>query len=383
VDRPPPRLRSVLLVVAIWTALALFFFSRGLTQRLLRNDPNPWWHHLVAWLLGCYAWALLTPAVLWLGRRFPIERAVWPGRLALHLLLSVVFSVLQAALESVASVPLGLFPSVMGTVGGAFPFLVVMALHGGMLTYWAVHGAQWAVRYYRGYEERSRDALALELRTSELSAQLSQARLSAMKMQLQPHFLFNTLNAVMVLVRKGEGRAAEATLARLGDLLRVVLEDGEAQEVPLERELSYLRLYLEIEEVRFGDRLRVEIAVADGLQGAAVPPLALQPIVENAIRHGLFGSADAGRLRIAAARVGDVLELRVEDDGPGFAPAAADGIGLTNTRARLAQLYGQAGRLVTSNRPGGGALVVVSLPYREVDVPGPVAEEHAALDARR
>jgi two-component system, LytTR family, sensor kinase len=367
VDATPRRLRSVLLVVAIWTALALFFFSRGLTQRLLRNDPNPWWHHLVSWLIGCYAWALLTPAILWLGRRFPIERGVWPQRALLHLLLSAVFSVLQAALESVASVPLGLFPAVMGTVGGAFRFLVVMALHGGMLTYWAVLGAQWAVSYYRGFGERSRAALALELRASELSAQLAQARLSAMRSQLQPHFLFNTLNAVMVLVRKGETRAAEATLARLGDLLRVVLDDGEAQEVPLSRELEYLRLYLGIEEVRFGDRLRVTIAVADDLLDAAVPQLALQPLVENAIRHGLFGSAAAGRLGVAAERADGMLLLRVEDDGPGFADGATDGIGLANTRARLAQLYGPSARLVTANRPEGGAVVVVGLPYRETD----------------
>jgi two-component system, LytTR family, sensor kinase len=370
------RLRSALLLVAVWTVLALFFFSRGLTQRLLRADPNPWWHHLVSWLIGCYAWALLTPAILWLGRRFPIERAVWPRRVALHVLLSVVFSLAQAAMESVGAVPLGLFPSVMGTVRGAFAFLAVMALHGGVLTYWAVHGAQRALAYYEGFLERSRDALALELRASELAAQLVQARLGALRAQLQPHFLFNTLNAAMVLVRKGEARAAEATLARLAELLRVVLEDGEAQEVPLAREVEYLRLYLGIEEVRFPDRLRVEVAVPAALDDAAVPPLALQPLVENAVRYGLFGRASAGRIRISAERAGDALELRVADDGPGFAADASDGIGLANTRARLAHLYGARGTLDRANGREGGAVVTLRLPYREM-------EAHGALDARR
>jgi hypothetical protein len=376
-------LRAALLYVAIWSVLALFFFSRGLTQRLLRNDPNPWWHHLLSWLVGCYAWALLTPAILWLGRRFPIERRRSLRRIALHLLLSVAFSVLQVALESVASVRLGLFPAVMGTLRSAFTFLFVMALHGGVLTYWAIHGVQWGVTAYRGYEQRSRDALALELRAAALSSQLAQARLGALKTQLQPHFLFNTLNAVMVLVRKGETREAEATLAHLADLLRALLEDGDAQEVPLRRELEYLRLYLAIEEVRFRDRLRVEIAVPPELLHLAVPQFALQPIVENAVRHGLFGSAAAGRIWIAAARWGDLLALRVEDDGPGFAAGAADGIGLANTRARLAQLYGASGRVVTGARPGGGAHVLLVVPYRETGAADGVAEEHAAADAGR
>src|ERR1700685_2764565 len=184
------------------------------------------------------------------------------------------------------------------------------------------------------------------------------AQLSAMKMQLQPHFLFNTLNAIMVLVRQQNSRAAEDMLSHLSDLLRCVLEDVEAQEVPLRRELHYLKLYLSIEQVRFPDRLRVEISADVAVRDAAVPQFALQPIVENAIRHGIGASGSAGRVAISARRVNDTLEMRVEDDGPGLARQSDSalksdsnekGIGLSNTRARLEQLYGSAARLTLQN----------------------------------
>src|SRR5262249_33569912 len=146
-------------------------------------------------------------------------------------------------------------------------------------------------RYYRGYRER-------ELRASELEAKLARAQLSALKMQLQPHFLFNTLNAIMVLVRQQKGRQAEEMLARLRDLLRVVLEDVHAQEVPLHRELEYVRLYLSIEEVRFQDRMAVDISADPDVVEAAVPHMGLQPLVENAVRHGIGRSSSAGTIRI-------------------------------------------------------------------------------------
>src|SRR5262249_20097228 len=155
---------------------------------------------------------------------------------------------------------------------------------------------------------------------SELQAQLMRAQLSALKMQLQPHFLFNTLNAIMVLVRQQKGRQAEETLARLSDLLRWVLDDVDTQEVPLRRELEYLQLYLAIEEVRFQDRLRVEIDADPLVLDAAVPHMGLQPIVENAVRHGIGRSLKAGRIHICASRVNGTLEVKVKDDGPGLPP---------------------------------------------------------------
>ena len=167
-------------------------------------------------------------------------------------------------------------------------------------------------------------------------------------MQLQPHFLFNTLNAIMVLVRQQRGAQAEEMLARLSDLLRCVLDEVAAQEVPLRRELEYLQLYLSIEQVHFQDRLRIEISANPTVLDAAVPQMILQPIVENAIRHGIARSSAAGQIRISASRTGDTLEIDVQDDGPGFPAAHSSntrGIGLANTRARLEQLYGDAARL--------------------------------------
>jgi two-component system LytT family sensor kinase len=220
-----------------------------------------------------------------------------------------------------------------------------------------------------------------------------QAQLGVLKMQLQPHFLFNTLNAIMVLVRQQKARQAEQMLAHLSDLLRCVLEDVEAQEVPLRRELEYLQLYLSIEQVRFQDRLRVEITADPNILDAAVPQMALQPIVENAVRHGIGRSSSAGRITISATRANDTLELRVEDDGPGFPSpgSVADdsplnkGIGLANTRARLQQLYGAQGRLQTENDPRGGARVTMVLPYHVVQGSSEpeVMEVHALHDAHR
>jgi LytS/YehU family sensor histidine kinase len=185
-------------------------------------------------------------------------------------------------------------------------------------------------------------------------------------MQLQPHFLFNTLNAIMTLVRQQKGEQAEEMLARLSDLLRCVLEDVEAQEVPLRRELEYLQLYLHIEQARFQDRLKVEISADPTILDAALPQMGLQPIVENAIRHGIGRSSAASMIRIGASRVNGKLELRVQDDGPGFPVVNSTqdrGIGLANTMARLRQLYGDEASLKIENGQQGGAVVTMTLPY--------------------
>lgn len=360
-------LRKSALLFLVWTALGLFMFTQSITQRAFSNDPTPWWHHLESWLVGVYLWFLLTPAVLWLGHRFPLERKHWVRRTAFHFFLAGVVSLFQLAVESVLVRLLGLFPTIMTGYAVTFVFLLVIGFHQGLMTYWTILGVQFAVGWYRGFQERKQAALRLELHSSQLERQLAQAQLSAMKSRLQPHFLFNTLNAIMVLVRQEKGREAEEMLSRLSDLLRLVLDDVDAQEVPLSRELEYLQLYLAIEQVRFQDRLRVEIAVDPGVLDASVPHLALQPLVENAIRHGIGKSSSAGRLRISACHLDDRLEIKVEDDGPGLGsvnPAEATGIGLANTRARLQQLYGDAGRLSVENGEQGGVVAAILLPCR-------------------
>jgi two-component system, LytTR family, sensor kinase len=363
------ELRRYPLYFVAWTIVALFFFSQAIAQKLASHEPTPWWHYLVSWLVGAYIWALLTPCILWLGRQLPIHRRNWLRRVPVHLLLSVCLSIFELASEGAILSRLGVFPSIMRGFFGAFFFLLVIGFHQGIATYWLLLGIQYGLDYYRRYREREKEALRLELHTSELRSQLVHAHLSALKMQLQPHFLFNTLNAIMVLVRQQKSAQAEEMLARLSDLLRCVLEDVEAQEVPLRRELDFLRLYLSIEQVRFADRLGVELSVEPALLDAAVPHMALQPIVENAIRHGMGRSSAAGKIRISASHLDAMLEIRVQDDGPGFPdPNAAEGsgIGLANTRARLEQLYGAAARLQLENREQGGAVVTMILPYHVV-----------------
>ena len=383
-------LRNYPLYFLIWTIIGVFFFSQALSQKFFSRDPTPWWHYLISWLVGVYLWALLMPGILWLGRRFSIERRNWVRRVGLHLLLGVAVSLVQLILESAILSRLGVFPMLMSTFTSTFAFLLVIGFHTGIMTYWEVLGAQYGIGYYQNYQERKQEALRLELRASELQSQLVQAQLGALKMQLQPHFLFNTLNAIMVLVRQQKSKEAEQTLAHLSDLLRCVLEDVEAQEVPLRRELEYLQLYLSIEQVRFQDRLRVEISADPAILDAALPQMVLQPVVENAIRHGVGKSAAAGRIKISAVRLNDTLELRVQDDGPGFSSEGpvgkhSTGIGLTNTRARLKQLYGEEARLTTGNGEPRGAVVTITVPYHAV--PGTfeteVMELHALHDANR
>jgi len=320
----------------------------------------------VSWMVGVNLWAILTPGLLWLGNRFPIERRNWLRRTALHLLFSIGISLGQLAVESAILYRLGVFPSFMTGFVPTFIFLLILAFHQGIVTYFTVLGIQYGFRYYRQYQEREQQALRLELHTSELETQLVNAQLSALKMQLQPHFLFNTLNAIMVLVRQQKGLQAEEMLAHLSDLLRCVLEDVEAQEVSLRRELEYLQLYLSIEQVRFADRLRTEISADPAILDAAVPQMGLQPIVENAIRHGLGKSSSAGKIQISATRVNDMLEIKVQDDGPGFPDGNASqshGIGLANTRTRLHQLYGGRAKLTGESGELGGAIVTMRLPY--------------------
>jgi signal transduction histidine kinase len=227
------------------------------------------------------------------------------------------------------------------------------------------------VKYYQDVQAERERALAAE-------GQAHRARLQALRYQLNPHFLFNTLNAVSTLIVEEENRDAERMVARLSDFLRLTLECDSDVEVPLADELDFARRYLDIEKIRFGDRLTVQEDVEPEALSARVPPLLLQPLVENAVRHGIMPREEGGRLRIEARRVGDRLLLRVADDGPG-PPSDADtesGVGLSNTKARLQSLYGEEHRFTLQRADGGGCVVRVVLPFHtdtdtEISLPAP------------
>ena len=349
-----PRMRAAAAIWLAWTAAGLFYATQDFVPRLYRNEAVPWQSVFVGWMAAMYVCAALTPAILWLGRRWPLDRERRWRHAALHLCLACVFSVVSQSIEAPLLMALGVFPPgpLSSSVTAAVSWIVVNGFHGGVIRYWAVLGVQTWVR------------------SQQLSAQLTAAHLSALKMQLQPHFLFNTLGAIMVLVQQGRTREAETMLGRLSDMLRLALEDVDTQEVPLRRELEFLRLYLSIEEVRFRDRLRVSITADRESEDALVPHMVLQPIVENAVRHGLGQSEDPVSVEVQARRSADHLVLVVSDDGPGISPqrTAGQGIGLGNTRGRLNRLYGSAAKLTAESTNPHGARITITLPWRSTDV---------------
>jgi two-component system, LytTR family, sensor kinase len=362
------RIRWIAGVWLAWTIAGLVYITQDSVPRLYRGEPVPWKYVFVGWMAGMYVCAALTPAVLWLGRRWPVERRF--SSVPWHLGFSLIFSILATTLEVPLLLLLGVFPARTppATVAEGVAIMLSFGVQGGMIRYWAVIALQIVYRSLRHAKLREREAFELRVQASELAQQLATAQLSSLKMQLQPHFLFNTLGAIMVLIQQQRASQAETMVARLSDLLRLTLEDVEAQEVPLWRELEYLRLYLSIEQVRFEDRLKVRIAPAPQLSDILVPHMVLQPIVENAVRHGLGQSEDAVTLEVEATRANGSLALVVSDDGPGLAAGTAKpdhtGIGLTNTRARLARLYGDRANLVIEPAPARGVRVTITLPIR-------------------
>ncbi len=365
------KLRPWAFYFLAWTLVGLIYFAQNVTRRFYWEDPNPW-QDLRYWTVNIYVAALLTPLIVAAGRRWPLDREQLGRLIGLHFLLSVGWATLKLCLEAAFHLTWNVFWPIKPpiTLTSEVSLLFIFGFHTSVVAYWVVLSIQTAYRNYARFQERAQAALRSDLRASQLETQVMQARLGALKAQLQPHFLFNTLNAIVVLVRQQKGQQAEETLARFSDLLRAVLADMDAQEVTLARELEYLRLYLSIEQLRFSDRLRVDIDVDPELLDAAVPHMSLQPIVENAIRHGVGNRATPGIIAIRAARVADRLEVSIRDDGPGFhagTPGHGMGLGLANTRARLRQLYGAHAELRTESGPQGGAVVTLALPFHLVE----------------
>jgi len=316
---------------------------------------------MLVWQGGDWlVYALLTPAVFWFARRAPLTAGSIARRVPLHLAASILLCAGWALGGTLLSLALfGQTPYGGGTLSwflSSLPF--------GVAVYFAVLGVEHAVTYFVEARER-------EMQAARLEAQLADARLGALRMQMQPHFLFNSLNAITVIVRDRDTATATRMLEQLGEMLRRVMRADRPQEVTLADELSFVRQYLGIEQVRYSDRLRPEFAVAPDVEGAAVPEFLLQPLVENALRHGLAKRVTATLVRVEARRVDQELVLAVIDDGPGLGPGGTaevkEGVGLGNTRARLATLYGPRARLDLAENPGGGTHVTVRIPYRALE----------------
>jgi two-component sensor histidine kinase len=351
-----------LLIFAAWLVPALLSGFNTYIQDRLDGHPPEWrvvLFNSIDWLL----YAVLTPLVFRASRRFPLARPHLKRNIAVHVAGALAMCVAWAGLGTVLR--LGIFPGADATaqkVWLGFVSWVFITLPFGTGVYFALVGIQHSFYYFAQARER-------ETQTARLAAQLSEARLGALRMQLNPHFLFNSLNAITVLVRDGNTAAASRTLELLSDVLRQVLRTDESHETELANELEFLDRYLAIEQVRFSDRLRPHIAVDLALRRALVPRFLLQPLVENALRHGIARRADAGLVEVSARRESGDLVLLVRDDGPGLPTgfAAGAGVGLSNTRARLAELYGAGASLEIANAGGGGVAATVRLPYHEAE----------------
>jgi two-component system LytT family sensor kinase len=353
-----PRM-PVALLAALWTVPALLSTFETVVFADLAGHPVPVWRAFVTEAAGWYAWALITPMIVRLGRRFPITRPVLPRNAVVHVAGLLAAGGIQAAGSAVVG---RLATAATRSFAATFRAWFLSQLPFTVVIYVAILGVSYALEERRRAESRRRHA-------EHLAKELAESQLRALRMQLQPHFLFNTLNAIMALVRDGESERAVKALALLSDVLYTTTRSGSEQLTTLDAELAFISRYLEIELLRFGDRLRVSLDVPQAMEHALVPTFLLQPFVENALRHGLAPQRAGGTLRVAARADDGHLVLTVTDDGAGLASdwqeRAAHGVGIANTRARLARLYGAGGNVAVEARDGSpGTVVRLRLPLR-------------------
>ena len=324
-------------------------------------SPTNWSYALVSTLPNWYIWAALTPLIVRLSRAYPLDSDNW-----VRVLLTVHVPALVGSMLIHSLVNLLLFRStgIHDTVSfGLYRVHFFTRVHANIFTYAAIVGAWYAFDYYRKYASREQQAAALQV-------QLAQANLRALKMQIHPHFLFNTLNSIAALVRKGENKPAVRMLGQLGDFLRIALENKGQQEIPLEQELDFLKRYLDIERVRFGDRLQVKFHNDPEIGSCFVPNLILQPIVENAIHHGISPQTENGRIDIRAELQDGRVCMSVADNGPGLKnPERLErGVGVANTQERLENLYGSDHEFSFRNSESGGLEVRICIPRCDAPV---------------
>ncbi|MGA0255111.1 MAG: sensor histidine kinase [Rhodothermales bacterium] len=347
------NLPAYLLAWSIPGVAALSFYYLNQT---LSAQPLNWSYAVISTLPNWYIWALLTPAILKLSQRWPLEQDSWKQvLLTVHIPALVVSMLIHSAVNLMLFRTTGLHDDI---TFGLYRVHFFTRIHANIFTYAAIVGLYSAWEYYRRYMTR-------EAQTATLQVQLAQANLRALKMQIHPHFLFNTLHSIAALVRKGENKPAVNMLGQLGEFLRLALENKGQQEISLEQELDFLRRYLAIEQTRFGERLQVEVTMDEAVRGAYVPNLILQPIVENAIHHGISPSMQQGRIRIEARLEEGRVTMQVADNGPGLRnpERLKKGVGVGNTQERLENLYGRDQDFSFRNGSLGGLEVTIRVPF--------------------
>jgi signal transduction histidine kinase len=359
------------MLIAVSWALNDYLFADVYGR--FNDEPIKLQNQLQWEILYWTVWILFAPGIYALTRRLPLEVGTLRRNLPLHVAAGLVISVAHRAVYLGIGFLLFIAPSQpLREWGMTLPWLyrqiLLFNLPTGFLSYGTIVVVCHLLSSQRRLQEEELEASRLKGALAEAQLQITRAQLDALKLQLHPHFLFNTLNSISALLPSNV-EAADRMLARLGDLLRMTLDASGAEEVALARELEQLQCYLEIERVRFRDRLTVQLAVEPEALEARVPNLILQPLVENAVRHGIARRIAPGSVIVSARREGDRLRLQVEDDGPGppadadLEPFAKKGVGLANTRARLQHLYGPAHRLAIEKAPSGGTRVTLEIPF--------------------
>lgn len=358
---------------ACWTVIAILDVAGSKAYAVAAGYRPPAFLLLLTWALTyAYGMALLTPAICGLSERYPFTRQRW-GKAAL---VQLPASISTAAAAAVLSASLNfLLPWSRPFLDAGFRAHAMGLFLGNVPRYFLIVAISQAFFYYERFRER-------ELQSVQLEGQLAHARLSALKMQLQPHFIFNVLNAIATLTQRDPAASERMTL-QLAELLRLSLQTGEVHQVPFRQELRFLECYLRIQQTRFVDRLSVELQIDASAMDGAVPPLLLQPLVENAIRHGISPRMAPGKVAVHARREDNRLEIEIRDDGVGLDTGMRlhEGVGLKNTKARLQQLHGDNFEFRCINAPEGGCQVTISIPY--VALSFEKEEVHAGAVAHR
>jgi two-component system, LytTR family, sensor kinase len=355
------RLMRLALIWGIWTFIGMVFSFQGYFTSYRSERPMPFSESLYIQMTWAYLFALATPLILWAAARLPIERSNWIRSSLIHVPISIILSVLLTALGRVL-----IWLRFGYAIGKPLTFdsvtnFVVSNFSEGIGIYLLIALTSYAYNYYQRFREG-------QLKTLQLEAQLSHAQLQALKMQLHPHFLFNTLHSISALLHS-DIPAARKMITRLGDFLRLTLENSGSQEVTLKQETEFLSCYLEIERIRFQNRLVTRINLGEQTLDAQVPNLILQPIVENAIRHGIAPRSTPGLIEIEAKQQNGTLRIQVRDNGPGLPEHRTSeilfkkGLGLANTETRLERLYGAAHLFDLRNCPDGGLIVTLEIPF--------------------